>query len=80
MEPTMVILLVICIGLASQGYYFGFLRPPKAARWLQQSTFVFMAFLMAPMLPYVLWLQAGAVDRLSQMDVAPHPASDIRLG
>ncbi|NWH05746.1 hypothetical protein [Desulfobacter latus] len=73
MQPQLVVLLIICIVLAVQGYYFGFIRPPKVLAWLQRATFILMIFLMIPLVSFTLWKQAGAIERLASIGVKPHP-------
>lgn len=73
MQPQLVVLLIICAVLASQGYYFGFVRSPKALAWLQQATFILMLFMIIPLVSLVLWKQSGAVERLASTGVKPHP-------
>jgi len=59
--------------LAAEGYYFGFVRPPKVLAWLQQATFILMLLMMIPLVSFALWKQAGAVERLANTGVKPHP-------
>jgi hypothetical protein len=73
MQPQIVILLIICILLAAQGYYFGFVRPPRALAWLQQATFALMLFMIIPLVLFALWKQSGAVGRLESTGVRPDP-------
>ena len=73
MQPQLVVLLIICVVLAAQGYYFGFVRPPKALAWLQQATFIMMLFMIIPLVSLTLWRQSGAVERLASTGVKPHP-------
>lgn len=80
MQTSIIVLLVICLYLAVQGYYFGFIRPPRVFAWLQQATFVFMAFLMIPFLAGVLWLQSGAENRLARVGIVPHPSIEETVG
>ena len=80
MQPQIVVLLIICIVLAAQGYYFGFVRPPKVLAWLQQATFVLMLFMMIPLVSFVLWKQAGAIERLESTGIKPHPGILYPIG
>ena len=73
MQPELIVLLISCVVLAAQGYYFGFVRPPKVLAWLQQATFVLMLFMMLPLVSFALWKQSGAVERLASTGVKPHP-------
>ena len=73
MQPQLVVLLIICVVLATQGYYFGFVRPPKVLAWLQQATSILMLFIMIPLVSFALWKQTGAVERLENSGVKPHP-------
>lgn len=73
MQTQLLALLIIFVILAAQGYYFGFVRPPKALAWLHQATFILMIFMMIPLVSFVLWKQAGAVERLASRGVNPHP-------
>jgi hypothetical protein len=73
MQPQMILLLIVCILLAAQGYYLGFIRPPRALAYLAKATFIFMSFVMVPLLSYTLYLQFGAVERLSRTGLVPHP-------
>ena len=80
MQPQIVVLLIICGVLAAQGYYFGFVRPPKVLAWLQQATFVLMLFMMVPLVWFALWKQSGAVERLASTGVKPHPGIQHAIG
>ena len=73
MQPQLMVLLFICIVFAAQGFYFGFVRPPKVLAWLQQATFILMLFMMIPLVSFALWKQVGAVERLASTGVKPHP-------
>jgi hypothetical protein len=69
----MLYLLVFCIFLSIQGYYFGFIRPPAVLAWLSQATFVTSTFLLTPFLVFALVNQAGAIERLEETGLQPHP-------
>jgi hypothetical protein len=66
--------------LAGQGYYYGFVRPPKVLYWLQQSTFIISLFILTPLLSYVLYSQSGAKKRLEVIGLRPHPAIVESIG
>lgn len=74
MQPQLVGLIIICAVLAAQGYYFGFVRPPKVLAWLQQATFILMLFMIIPLVLFVIWKQDGAAERLASTGVKPHPS------
>lgn len=80
MQLSLILLLLICVLLAIQGYYFGFVRPPRTLAWLQQSTFVIMAFMLIPFLVIVLFQQAGDIENLAQTGFVPHPAITESVG
>jgi hypothetical protein len=80
MQFSIIIILIFCIILAGQGYYSGYYRPTAILAWLAQAGFIFMTFLMIPILIIVLWLQSGAQDRLAGTRFIPHPSIEETVG
>lgn len=80
MQPELIVLLIFVLLLAAVGYYFGFINPPRMLAWLSQASFVTGAFLLAPVLIIVLYLQSGAGGRLLELDIVPHPALNHAIG
>ena len=80
MHPDIIYLLVACIGFAILGYYLGFYRPTEPFEWYSQAMFFGMTFLLIPMLTWVLWYQAGAINRLTQTGITPHPTIEYSVG
>lgn len=80
MQGSLIFLLIIGFILSLQGYYFGFVRPPAVLAWLQQATFVIAAFLIIPVLVYVLVSQSGAIGRLENTGIRPYPGIRESVG
>ncbi len=80
MEPTLIYLAIACTALAGLFYYFGFIRRDKPVYWISQSSFIALVFLVIPVLVVVLWQQEGALERLSERGITPHPAIDGSVG
>lgn len=80
MQTSIILLLVACIALAIEGYYFGFVRPPRVLAWLQQATFIIMTFMLVPLLLLVLYYQSAAEDRLKEAGFTPHPSIRESIG
>lgn len=80
MQFSLIILLIFSALLAAQGFYFGFIKPPRTLAWLQQSTFLIMTFLLIPFLVVVLFQQEGDIEKLAQTGFKPHPAITESVG
>lgn len=80
MQSSLIILLIFCALLAAQGFYFGFIKPPRTLAWLQQSTFIIMTFMLIPFLIVVLIQQQGDIEKLAQTGFMPHPAITKSVG
>ena len=80
MDASLILLLVALIALNIQSYYFGWVRPPKVAAWLQQASFIVLTFLLIPLLVYSLYSQSQAESRLEDYGIVPHPAIKNAVG
>lgn len=80
MQSDLILILCLCVALAIQGYYFGFVRPPETLAWLQKGTFVVMTFVLIPFLLFVLNSQSNAVSRLAETGIKPHPDITESIG
>lgn len=80
MDTILIILLICFIIIDIQACYFGFIKPPRTAAWLQQSSFIVLTFLLIPLLIYILFSQAGSVNRLKEHGITPHPAIQNAIG
>ena len=83
MQPSLILLFALILCLAAIGWRTGIRsrssRDPRAT-----ALFVVMGFILAPVLAWVLWSQAGAKARLSATGVEPLPslthASGVAFG
>ena len=80
MDSSLILLLIALIALNIQSYYFGWVRPPKVAAWLQQTSFIVLTFLLIPLLVYSLYSQSQAESRLEDYGIVPHPAIKNAVG
>lgn len=80
MQDSFLLMLIFSLVLSLQGYYFGFYRPLTMAPWLAQSTFVSATFLLMPFLVFVLVAQSGAIERLENVGIRPHPGIEESVG
>lgn len=74
MDPAVIILLIALLVLAAEAAWFGFIRPARVLAWLAQAGFVVTAFLLIPIVLFVLHNQATSIDRLKAFGISPHPA------
>ena len=80
MQNSLLLLLIFSLVLSLQGYYFGVYRPLAVMSWLAQSTFVIAAFVLIPILIYVLVTRAGAIERLENTGIRPYPGIKESVG
>ena len=80
MDPAVLVLLAILLLVSAQAFWFGFINPVSVLAWLQQASFVVVAFLLVPLVLFVLYNQATAIDRLEAIGVKPHPAVKHAVG
>jgi hypothetical protein len=80
MQNELIYLLIFCIFLSLQGYYFGWMRPPVALAWLQKAAFVTSSFMLIPVLVFVLVTQSGAIKRLENTGIRPFPGIVASVG
>jgi len=80
MQNFVIVILIISVLLAAQGYYCGYYRPTVIHAWLAQAGFFFMSFVLIPFLAVALWLQSGAQDRLVAIGFVPHPSIEEVAG
>jgi hypothetical protein len=80
MQTSIIVILLICIILAAEGCYAGFIRPIRVFAWMAQAGFIFMTFGMIPCLIIALWLQSGAKERLARTGFVPHPSIKESVG
>ena len=80
MSTPLIILLVICIIIGSVGYYLGFYRPVRVMAWQPKAAFVVMAFILIPLLIFVLWSQHDAPNKVAHMGFKLHPSTMRSIG
>jgi hypothetical protein len=79
-DPAVLILLTGLLLIAAQAAWFGFINPVNTLAWLQQASFVVTAFMLIPLVLFVLYSQATSIDRLNAMGIKPHPAIRHAVG